>query len=298
MNGAKELAKRTEQGIAVVIPAYNEAKAIGPTLEEVQAVMAEAELEGEIVVVDDGSTDGTSDKISQYPQIRLIRHPHNRGYGAALKTGIRQARYDTIVIIDADGTYPCERIPDLAIRVGPYDMVVGARTGENVHIPFIRRPAKWALNRLANYLSGMKIPDLNSGMRAFKRSIAVRYFRLLPSGFSFTTTLTLALLTNDYNVLYIPVDYYARTGRSKIDPIRDTINFFSLVVRMVLSFQPLRVFAPITLVLTLLGLAKVIYDINAYDFHLATSTVVLLTLTFQTGVLGLVADLIVSLHKS
>jgi hypothetical protein len=126
----------------------------------------------------------------------------------------------------------------------------------------------------------------------------VQYFRLLPSGFSFTTTLTLAMLTNDYNVLYVPIDYYARTGRSKIDPFRDTISFFSLVVRMVLSFRPLRVLGPITLALALLGLAKMIYDINAYDFHLATSTVVLLTLTFQTGVLGLVADLIVSLHKS
>jgi glycosyltransferase involved in cell wall biosynthesis len=286
------------RAISVVIPAYNEAGSIEPTLQRIQTAMDEAQQESEIIVVDDGSTDGTPEKIPQHPQIRLIRHPHNRGYGAALKTGIRQARHDLIVIIDADGTYPCEIIPDLAAKIGPYDMVVGARTGENVHIPLIRRPAKWALNRLANYLSGMTIPDLNSGLRAFKRDVAVQYFRLLPSGFSFTSTLTLAMLTNDYNVLYVPIDYYARTGRSKIDPLRDTISFFSLVVRMVLSFRPLRVLGPITLALALLGLVKVIYDINAYDFHLATSTVVLLTLTFQTGVLGLVADLIVSLHKS
>jgi hypothetical protein len=167
-----------------------------------------------------------------------------------------------------------------------------------VHIPLIRRPAKWALNRLANYLSGMTIPDLNSGLRAFKRDVAVQYFRLLPSGFSFTTTLTLAMLTNDYNVLYVPIDYYARTGRSKIDPFRDTISFFSLVVRMVLSFRPLRVFMPMSAILMLLSLGKTIYDIIVYDFHLATSTVVLVTLTFQTIVLGLIADLVVSLHKS
>ncbi|MBU0703268.1 MAG: glycosyltransferase family 2 protein [Chloroflexi bacterium] len=284
--------------ISIVIPAYNEARAIGPTLEQIQAVMAETRLEGEIIVVDDGSTDGTAEEAARHQAVRLIRHPHNKGYGAALKTGIRQARHDTILIIDADGTYPCAMIPSLAAEIGPYDMVVGARTGADVHIPLIRRPAKWALNRLANYLSGVEIPDLNSGMRAFKRDVALRFFRLLPSGFSFTTTLTLALLTNDYNVTYIPVDYYHRTGRSKIRPIQDTINFFSLVVRVILSFRPLRVFVPLAAVLALLSFAKVTYDINAYDFHLATSTVVLVTLTFQIIVLALIADLVVSLHRS
>jgi len=284
--------------VSVVIPAYNETAAIGPTLEEVQAVMAEAGLEGEIIVVDDGSTDGTAGEVVRHPAVRLVPHPYNKGYGAALKTGIRQARHNIIVILDADGTYPCAMIPRLVAEIGPYDMAVGARTGAEVHVPLVRRPAKWALNRLANYLSGQEIPDLNSGMRAFKRDAVERFFRLLPSGFSFTTTLTLALLTNDYNVMYIPVDYYQRTGRSKIRPIRDTINFFSLVVRVVLSFRPLRVFAPLALVFVLLSLGKITYDINAYNFHLATSTVVLATVTFQIIVLGLIADLVVSLHRS
>ena len=284
--------------VSVVIPAYNEATAVGPTLEQIQAVMADAGLEYEIIVVDDGSTDDTVSEVACYSAVNLIQHPHNKGYGAALKTGIRQACHDTILIIDADGTYPCEMIPRLAAEIGPYDMVVGARTGAEVHIPLVRRPAKWALNQLANYLSGVKIPDLNSGMRAFKREVAMRFFRLLPSGFSFTTTLTLALLTNDYNVMYVPVDYYHRTGRSKIRPIQDTVNFFSLVVRVVLSFRPLRVFVPLATVFTLLSFAKVVYDINAYDFHLATSTVVLVTLTFQVIVLALIADLVVSLHRS
>jgi len=284
--------------VSVVIPAYNETAAIGPTLEEVQAVMAEAGLEGEIIVVDDGSTDGTAGEVVRHPAVRLVPHPYNKGYGAALKTGIRQAHHNVIVILDADGTYPCAMIPRLVAEIGPYDMAVGARTGAEVHVPLVRRPAKWALNRLANYLSGQEIPDLNSGMRAFKRDAVERFFRLLPSGFSFTTTLTLALLTNDYNVMYIPVDYYQRTGRSKIRPIRDTINFFSLVVRVVLSFRPLRVFAPLALVFVLLSLGKITYDINAYNFHLATSTVVLATVTFQIIVLGLIADLVVSLHRS
>ena len=282
----------------MVIPAYNEVAAIGLTLEQVQAVMDADGLLGEIIVVDDGSADGTADEVARYPSVRLIKHPQNRGYGAALKTGIRQASHNIVVIVDADGTYPCEMIPRLAAEIGAYDMAVGARTGEEVHVPLIRRPAKWALNSLANYLSGWKIPDLNSGLRAFKRDVAERFFRLLPSGFSFTTSLTLALLTNDYNVLYIPVNYYHRTGRSKIRPIQDTINFFSLVVRVVLSFRPLRVFVPLSVVFVLVSLAKGIYDIILYDLHLATSTVVLFTLTFQIIVLGLIADLVVSLYRS
>ncbi len=286
------------QPISVVIPAYNEAGAITPTLEKIKAVLAQAQLAGEIIVVDDGSSDGTATAVSQCDGIRVFRHPQNKGYGASLKTGIRQACHNHIVIIDADGTYPCEMIPELAAKMEDYDMVVGARTGETVEVPLVRRPAKWLLNRLANYLSGVEIPDLNSGLRAFKRDVAINYFRLLPSGFSFTTSITLAMLTNDYNVLYVPIDYYERTGKSKIKPIRDTINFFSLVVRVVLSYRPLRVFVPLVSLLLLVSSGKVIYDINAYDFHLATSTVVLLTLTFQVIFLGLIADLVVSLHKN
>lgn len=286
------------QPVSVVIPAYNEAAAIGPTIEKVKQVMSQAGLPGEIVIVDDGSRDGTADSASRYPDVQVFRHPHNKGYGASLKTGIRQARHDIVVIIDADSTYPCEMIPALVAEMERYDMVVGARTGENVQVPLVRRPAKWALNGLANYLSGMEIPDLNSGMRAFRRQVVMEYFRLLPSGFSFTTSITLAMLTNDYNVLYIPIDYFKRTGKSKIRPFQDTINFFSLVVRVVLSYRPLRVFVPLSAVFMLLSTIKVLYDIQAYDFHLATSTVVLLTVTFQLVVLGLIADLVVSLHKS
>lgn len=286
------------QPITVIIPAYNEASAIGPTLEKIHQVMCDADLSGEIVVVDDGSTDNTAVTAAQYNYVRCFRHPQNKGYGASLKTGIRRAQHDVVLIIDADGTYPIEMIPTVAAEMNQYDMVVGARTGENVNIPLVRRPAKWALTRLANYLSGMEIPDLNSGLRAFRRDVAISFFRMLPSGFSFTTSITLAMLTNDYNVHYIPIDYFERTGKSKIRPFRDTINFFSLVIRVVLSYRPLRVFVPIDLVLGLISLGKAIYDINAYDFHIATSTVVLLTLTFQFVVLGLIADLVVSLHKS
>jgi glycosyltransferase involved in cell wall biosynthesis len=283
---------------SVVIPAFNEVASIAGTLTAVQASLAQSGISAEIIVIDDGSTDGTAEIVEQNPDVQLIRHSINKGYGAALRSGIRRAGSETIVIIDADGTYPADAIPQLVAEIGPYDMAVGARVGEEVHVQLSRRPAKWALNKLANYVSGTDIPDLNSGLRAFRRDLAVGFFRLLPSGFSFTTTLTLAMLTNDYNVIFIPVNYYERKGRSKIRPVRDTINFFSLVIRMVLSFRPLRVFVPVTALFFLLSATKVAYDIRTYDFHIATSTVVLLTLTFQLTVLGLIADLVVGLHKS
>ena len=283
--------------ISIVIPAYNEAGAIEPTLKALREMIAKSGLTAELIVVDDGSKDGTGDLVETFDDVRLIRHRQNKGYGASLKTGIRQASFPNIVITDADGTYPIDMIPTLVRDIGPFDMVVGARTGEQVQIPLVRRPAKAALNRLANYLSGMEIPDLNSGLRVMKRDVVLNFFRLLPSGFSFTTSVTLAMLTNDYNVSFVPIDYFQRTGSSKINPIKDTVNFFSLVIRMVLLYRPLRVFIPVVAVFMLLSFTKIIYDINAYDFHLATSTVVLVTLTVQMLVLGLVADLVVSLHK-
>ncbi len=287
-----------QEPISIIIPAYNESEAIGGTLDEIRQVMSIDGLAGEIVVVDDGSTDGTADIVACQNGVRLLQHQQNKGYGATLKTGIRRAMYENIVIIDADGTYPSEEISCLVSKLNGYDMVVGARTGRKVQVPLVRRPAKWVLGNLANYLSGVRIPDLNSGLRVFKKQTVIPYFRMLPAGFSFTTSITLVMLTNDYNVLYTPIDYRARNGKSKIRPIRDTINFFSLVVRVILSYRPLRIFVPLTVLFGVFSVIKVIYDINVYDFHIATSTVVLLTITFQIIILGLIADLIVSLHKS
>jgi glycosyltransferase involved in cell wall biosynthesis len=283
--------------ISIVIPAYNEAEAIGETIAAIQYAFVNENFEVEIIVVDDYSNDKTAEVASRF-SIRLIQHSYNKGYGASLKTGIRHAKFNLIVIIDADGTYPANEIPRLVKQMISYDMVVGARIGEDVSIPLFRRPAKWLLNTLANYLSNIKIPDINSGLRVFRKDEVMQYFRLLPSGFSFTTSITLAMLTNDYNILFVPVDYYKRKGKSKIRPIQDTLSFFSLIIRMILSYRPLRVFFPLGLVLSIISFGKVVYDIIEYDFHLATSTVVLLTLTFQVFVLGLIADLVVSLHKT
>jgi len=284
--------------ISVIIPAYNEANGIEPTLRELAATMAESGLEHEIVVVDDGSTDGTSATVdalvSELPAVRLVRHPHNRGYGAALKTGIRSSRAGVITITDADGTYPNERIPELYHRLvdESADMVVGSRTGASVHIPLIRRPAKAFLRWLANYLSGRKIPDLNSGLRVMGKDAVSRHFRLVSDGFSFTTTTLLAMLASNQHVVYVPIDYHQRIGGSKIRPIRDTFNFMVLILRASVFFEPLKVFMPIAMALFAAGLGWTAYEFFVNGHGLAEGGLFLFVASLQTGLAGLIADMI------
>ena len=195
----------TMASVSVVIPVYNEELGIAPLLARLLEVMKASDLDYEIIVVDDGSTDDTTARI-ETTGVHVLRHPENRGYGAALKTGIRQASNPLIAIMDADGTYSPERIPYLVkhLVTSRCDMVVGARTGKSVKIPRLRRPAKWAINRLAELVAGQSIDDLNSGLRVFRRQVVPRFIRLLPDGFSFTSTITLAMLSNDYIVEYVP----------------------------------------------------------------------------------------------
>jgi glycosyltransferase involved in cell wall biosynthesis len=235
-------------------------------------------------------------------QAQVLRHPINRGYGAAIKTGILAAKHDIIVISDADGTYPAEEIPHLVAKLETADMVVGARTGPEVHIPMIRRPAKMVLGWLATRIAGQPIVDLNSGLRAFRRECVKQYFSILSNRFSFTTTVTLALLADDYLVVYHPINYYRRIGKSKISP-RHFMDFTILVLRMAMLFQPLKVFAPLAFTCGLLGLVKVLFDVvtvfpRAHTFGwsllyqpvLSTSAILLLLVALQLLLIGMVAD--------
>lgn len=246
-------------GISVIIPAFNEEGAVAAQIVSVREVLQQQGLEHEIIVVDDGSRDGTAEKAIE-AGARVLQKPHNQGYGAAIKTGIVAAAHDTIVIIDADGTYPPDQIPHLVRQLETADMVVGARTGSDVHIPWVRRPAKWMLGLLANRVAGQTIPDLNSGLRAFRRDCVRQYFAILSNKFSFTTTVTLALLADDYRVVYHPINYYQRVGKSKITP-RNFIDFIILVLRMAMLFQPLKIFVPLAFMCTSLGVLKAISDI-------------------------------------
>lgn len=276
--------------VSIIIPAYNEEASIEVVVREILDIMTEQSVAHEIIVIDDGSTDDTAEKAEAL-NVRLIRHPENRGYGAAIKTGIRHAAHSLIAITDADQTYPNKEIPALLSEMDEYDMVVGARTGNKVQIPIIRRPAKWFLRKLANYLIGQEIPDLNSGLRVFRKDAAEKFIRLYPDGFSFTTTITLALMSNNYLVKFRPIDYYQRVGKSKIRPIRDTLGFIGLIIRTIMYYHPLKVFGPVASVLLLAGVVRGGFNVVLYH-NLTTVDMLLIVTGIIVGAIGLLADLI------
>lgn len=277
---------------SIIIPTYNEKEGIFQVIESLRSLRKRCGNHWEIIVVDDGSTDGTSEMIRDIQDIVLIHHPFNRGYGAAIKTGIRHARYNTLVISDADGTYSIEDIPRLLALLPKSEMVVGARKNKDTNIPYVRRPAKWILNKLANFLTGIKIPDLNSGLRAMKKDIVMKFCHLLPDGFSFTTTITLAMLTNDYAVEFIPIEYHLRLGRSKIRPVRDTLNFIQLIIRTVLYFDPLKIFLPISAFFFVSSIAVLVLSYLFTPKVMDITTVILFISGVQILAIGMIADLI------
>jgi glycosyltransferase involved in cell wall biosynthesis len=281
-------------GVTLIIPAYNEVEGITKTLQEILERLPGLAVPYETIVVDDGSTDGTAETAQAIPEVYLIRQPENQGYGAALKAGILSAKYDAILITDADGTYPAEAIPTLIREFfdGRYAMVVGARMGEDVKIPLMRRPAKGVLQAMASYLVGRRIPDINSGLRIFRKDLARKWFHILPAGFSFTMTITLAMLSDDYRVRFIPIDYHPRTGRSKIRPVRDTLGFFLTIVRTVTYFTPLKVFLPLSLLLFLVSFGLALYSIFVLDKFMDVTVLVTFLSALQIALTGLLADLI------
>lgn len=280
--------------VAVVIPAFNEADGVAAIVNRVRAALAGAPFTFEIVVVDDGSTDDTA-FAAEATGVRVIRRKENGGYGSALKAGIHATRSEYVVITDADGTYPPELIPELLGRADGEDMVVGSRAMTDVSIPMIRRPAKMFLNRLASYLSGRHIPDLNSGLRVMRRSTLLQFIHLLPSGFSFTTTITLAMLCTQHRVQYVPVQCAPRVGSSKIRP-RHFTDFLFLVLRTVVLFNPLKVFLPLGTFLFVMGLAKFVYDV--FLWNLSETAVMALLAAVIVWSVGLLADMIARLQLS
>lgn len=280
--------------VSIVIPAYNEESSVATVLEGVAHEIDRLGLTAEVLVVNDASKDGTArivEGITQSnPDIRLFSHKVNRGYGASLKTGIVEARFDTIVVIDADCTYPITSLAVLLEEMEEADMVVGARTGANVAIEKLRVPAKWFLGKLASVLAEQEIPDLNSGFRAFNREIALSYFHLLPNKFSFTTTITLAMMADGFAVHYVPIDYYARKGHSKISP-RFAWDLMILIIRTIFYFNPLKIILPLAMSFGLLGVGKLVYDVSVLS-NLTDTTVLLLLFSFQMFGFGLLADLV------
>ncbi|MEX0835129.1 MAG: glycosyltransferase family 2 protein, partial [Nitriliruptor sp.] len=271
--------------ITVVLPVYNEAAHLRAEVERITAGLAAAGKRFEILAVDDGSTDGSAavlDELEAEGAIRLFRLPRNRGSGYARRIGTEQARGEVVVWTDADMTYPNHEMAALVDQLeGGWDQVVGARTSEQGTHRWARVPAKFLIRKLASYLVKEPIPDLNSGFRAFRRSVALPYLHLLPTGFSCVTTITLAFLANAHLVHYVPIEYAERAGTSKFHWRRDTARYLQQVVRMVMTFNPLRVFLPLGGGLFAGSIAKFLFDIVDKGGRITTNTVILVIVSLQ-----------------
>ncbi len=279
---------------AVIIPVYNERGAIEDTIHRVQGICAQVpETDFEIICINDGSSDGTGEILERVSGVTVITHDVNRGYGAALRTGLDYCSQEWIFITDADGTYPLEDLPRLlSVAVTGLDMVVGARQGSGISSKIPHMLARWILRKMVHGLTGVMVPDLNSGMRVFRRTLYQEFRHLLPMGFSFTTTLTVASLYSGRKVRYEPINYERRIGKSNIKPVKDFFGFSMLIVRLASYFEPLRFFLPAAFGLAILGVIRAIRDVIVVNQFGALAVILMLT-AFQVFVLGVIADVIV-----
>jgi len=278
--------------LSVVIPAYNEEGAVRQTVEEVRAALAPTGIPYEIIVVDDGSEDNTRQEAMD-AGATVDFNQVNSGYGASLKRGVKRTQYEYVAILDADGTYPAHYLPEMLAMCRDQDMIVGDRGGAMRNVPLIRRPAKWFLNRFASFLAERRLNDLNSGLRVFRKSELVPFLPLLPQNFSFTTTITLCMSHNGKRMVYTPIEYGKRVGKSKIKPI-DFINFLILILRIATLFNPLRVFIPLGLFFFTIGTLKLIYDF--FLDNVSETAIFGLLAAIMIWSLGLIADMISRLH--
>ncbi len=281
-----------KQNISIIIPVYNEEKAIGKVIDDVKKAMDQTNDSYEILVVDDASTD-KSVEIAKSKNVKVIERPINRGSGAARKTGIINAKGKIIVMLDGDETYNANDIPKMLSHFPKYDQVNGARTKEKGTIKVFRVPAKWFIRKLACYLSNTNIPDLNTGLKAFKKNIMMKYLWVIPDGFSCVTSMTLAFLTNGHPIKYIPTTYCKRIGKSKFHPIKDTLQYFQTVIRMIIYFNPLKIFVPVGLLLFFSGIIILFCSYFFAPAVMDITTIILIVSSFQILAIGMIADLVV-----
>lgn len=286
--------------VSVVLPCFNECDHVVAELERITDALDASSLTYEVLAVDDASTDGTLEVLreneARFPHVQVIAFRRNGGSGTVRRIGTQLARGEIVVWTDADMSYPNERIPELVqvlLDDPTYDQVVGARTSEEGSHKWLRLPAKWLIRKIAERLSNQRIPDLNSGLRAFRRSVSLPYLRLLPAGFSCVTTITLAFLSNQHDIKYLPIDYAKRAGTSKFHFTRDAYRYILQVLRMVMYFDPLKVLMPPALWLLLIGLVKGVVDMVRHPFYFPASTVLLVLSALIIASMALLADLVV-----
>lgn len=286
--------------VTIVLPCFNEGAHVLQEIDRITEAMSASELSYELLCIDDASTDDTLEVLrgamAQTPHVRVLPFRRNGGSGTARRIGTQQARGEIVVWTDADMTYENERIPEL-VRIlrddHTYDQVVGARTTEEGTHKWARVPAKWFIRKVAEWLTKTRIPDLNSGLRAFRREVSLPYLRLLPAGFSCVTTITIAFLSNQHDIKYVDTSYAKRAGTSKFHFVNDAYRYILQVLRMVIYFDPLKVLMPPALWLILIGVVKAVIDMVRHPFYFPASTVLVVMTGLLIGSLALLADLVV-----
>lgn len=283
--------------LTVLLPCYNEEAAIPTVIREVREALRTWPGRYEILVVDDASRDGTA-ALAREQGARVVERVENGGSGAARKSGLRSARGALVAMLDADGSYVAAHLPELLAYFPGYDQVNGARTSEQGTIRVLRRGAKWVIRKLAEWVSGKRIADLNTGMKVFKRDVMLRYLWVIPDGFSCVTSMTLAFLCNGHPVKYVPVEYRPRIGDSKFHVVKDTAAYLFTVFRIVMYFRPLRVFFPMSLLIGAPALVKGWYDWAWSSKHtLQESDIIMVIVMFAVLIVGLLAELIVAQRR-
>ncbi|MFA7123836.1 MAG: glycosyltransferase family 2 protein [Candidatus Delongbacteria bacterium] len=283
------------KSVSLVLPAYNEQNAVASSLKKIISFMKDNFNDYEIIVVNDASTDGTEAEVLKFPEVKLVSHPYNKGNGSAVRTGIRNARKEFVVMMDADGQHDIADITKIVDLLGVYDCVVGART-ETSEGSFHRNLANVFYNRLASYVTNVRIEDLTSGYRGFKTSVIKKFLYMFPNGFSYPTTSTLAIIKAGYNLKYCPIHARKRIGKSKIRIFRDGFRFLLIIIKIAMLFSPLKVFLPVSLIFVLGGLSHMFYKIILLGARYTQFSIFLISVGVIIFLIGLLSEQISTLR--
>lgn len=281
--------------VSLVIPAFNEEKAIEGSLNNILDFMKEHFSDFEIIVVNDASTDKTAQIVSNIKEVAIVSHPYNKGNGASVRTGIRNAKKEFVVMMDADGQHDISDIVKIVENLGTYDCVVGARTGSS-ESSFHRNVANSIYNWLASYVTNLKIEDLTSGYRGFRTSVIKKFLYMFPNGFSYPTTSTMAIIKAGYNLKYCPIHAKKRIGKSKIRLLRDGFRFLLIIVKIAILFSPLKIFLPLSIAFFLSGLAHMFYKILFISGRYSQFSVFLISVGVIIFLIGLLSEQISTLR--
>jgi glycosyltransferase involved in cell wall biosynthesis len=285
-----------DKGVSIIVPVYNEKDGLSAVLEQLNLAIKEWPYQAEVIVVDDGSSDNSA-SVAKKNGAKVIEHPRNFGYGSAIKSGILVSQYEYIITIDGDGSYQVEDIPKLVEGLDAYHLILGIRTGNYFRGSFLKNLLRLFYRFLVNYVAGEDVYDANTGLRGFRKDIAIQFLNNFCSGFSFSTTMTLVFILNGYFVGFVPIEYRSRVGKTKVKFLRDILRTSQILVSAIMLYNPIKVFLPLSVIVFLSGVIFLVRYIYApFDINLLIFILLILS-SMLFFVLGLIADLISQLGR-